>query len=149
MKNLNITKQVILLLLMIIGGGSLKAFMKTSLLSVLMCTICVITFSSCTKKSECADIGSGYHTGYFTYFDDKITINGINGKTAKVNAVFIEDDCYPSCTTGVSKKTIPLEFRNNGEEIYVAISGKMQEPNGVHHPLEIVVYDLDCIEKID
>ncbi|MBQ2853829.1 MAG: hypothetical protein IJE76_10690 [Bacteroidales bacterium] len=123
--------------------------MKSKILLVLM--IFIVVFYSCTKKSACADVGSDYdyHTGYFTYFDDKITINGINGKTTKVNAVFVDDECYPSCTTGVSKKTIPLNFRNNGEEIHVAISASFQTPNGIHHPLEIFIYDLECIEKID
>ena len=136
---------------MILGGGSLKAFLKKSLLSVLMCATFIVIFSSCTKKSGCADVGSDYdyHTGYFTYFDDKITINGIHGKTAKVNAVFIDDNCYPSCTTGVSKRSIPLNFRNNGEEIHVAISGRFKQPIFNDYMLEIFVYDLDCIEKID
>lgn len=121
------------------------------ILFILLMIMLVTAISSCTKKSGCADVGSDYdyHTGYFTYFDNKITINGIHGKTAEVNAIFVDDECYPSCTTGVSKKTIPLDFRNNGEAIHVAISGKLQEIDKISHPLEIFVYDLECIEKID
>lgn len=149
MKDLRLTKQVILLLLMI-TVSSLRAQKKTFVISMFT-LLFIVTLSSCTKKSGCADIGSDYdyHTGYFTYFDDKITINGIHEKTAKVNAVFIDDNCYPSCTTGVSKRSIPLNFRNNGEEIHVAISGRLKQPNLNDYMLETFVYDLDCIEKID
>ena len=131
-----------------------KRFTKNILTLLLVILIISTTFFSCTKKSDCADAKGEYHTGYFTYFDEKITINGINGRTADVNGIFIYDELYnepyPACTAGVSKKTIPLDFRNNGEEIHVAISGVLQRKyfDG-YCTFELGVYDLDCIEKID
>ncbi|MBE6342279.1 MAG: hypothetical protein E7065_02675 [Lentimicrobiaceae bacterium] len=147
MKNLNITKQVLLLLLIIIGGDSLKAFLKKSLLSVLMCATFIVIFSSCTKKSGCADANGYYDTGYFTYFDDKITIDTDGFHAHDVNAVFIPDNCYPTCSIGVVKKTVPMKFRNNGEEIRVAVSVESKHSDGI--PESPYYLYLHCIEKID
>ena len=122
--------------------------MKKSVLILLL--VVSLIFFSCTKKSDCADTKGTYFTGYFTYFDEKITINGLNGRTADVNGIIVHDDCYPACTAGVSKRTIPLDFRNNGEEVHVAISGVFQRKyfDG-YCTYELGVYDLECIEKID
>ena len=106
----------------------------------------LLAIFSCTKKSDCADAKGEYHTGYFTYFDEKITLNGFY-ETYEANGVFIFDECYPACTIGITKRTIPLDFRNNGEEIHVAISRKLSEIG--YDRLGIMLYDIDCIEKID
>ena len=111
-----------------------------------------VTFSSCTKKSNCADAVSpygNYHTGYFTYFDEKITLDPDGFDAHDVNAIFIYDNYYPTCTIGVIKKTIPLNFRNNGEEVHVAVSGKTKQMSDVAFPESPFYLYLDCIEKID
>ena len=116
------------------------------ILFVLLMVMLVTTISSCTKKSGCADANGYYDTGYFTYFDEKITLNGFY-ETYEANGVFVFDECYPTCTIGITKRTIPLDYRNNGEEIRVTISRKLSK-NG-NDRLGIMLYDINCIEKID
>ena len=109
----------------------------------------IVTLSSCTKKSGCANANGYYDTGYFTYFDDKITIDPEGFYAHDVNAVFIPDSCYPTCSIGVVKKTIPLNFRNNGEEIRVAVSVELKLSSGPGFPENPDYLYLNCIEKID
>ena len=123
-----------------------KRFTKNILTLLLVILIISTTFFSCTKKSDCADAKGEYHTGYFTYFDEKITLKGFY-ETYEANGVFIFDECYPTCTIGITKRTIPLDFRNNGEEIHVAISRKLSETG--YDRLGIMLYDINCIEKLD
>ena len=119
--------------------------MKKGILIILLLAIST-TFFSCTKKSDCADANGYYDTGYFTYYNDKITLNGFY-ETYEANGVFIFDECYPACTIGITKRTIPLDFRNNGEEIHVAISRKLSKTG--YDRLGIMLYDINCIEKLD
>lgn len=62
--------------------------MKSKILLVLM--IFTVIFYSCTKKSACADANGYYDTGYFTYFDEKITIDPDGFYAHDVNAVSVE-----------------------------------------------------------
>lgn len=120
--------------------------MKSKILLVLM--IFIVVFYSCTKKSACADANGYYDTGYFTYFDEKITIDPDGFYAHDVNAVFIPDNCYPTCSIGVIKKTVPMKFRNNGEEIRVAVSVESKLPKAGSPENPYYLY-LRCIEKID
>lgn len=106
----------------------------------------VLSFCRCTKKSNCAYSDGDYHTGYFTYFDEKVTVTGLNGKRTNVNGIFLYEEYYPTCTIGILKRSIPMDFRNDGEEIYVGISKQSLKHDYFG---EIQVYDLSCIEKID